>query len=253
MSKPLATIFALLALALTAALPAGADGKPQHVHGIDVSRFQGHVAWRQVGKTKTRFAFLQASRGTGRDCLVVPDQCGADPAYERNYKAARAEGIRVGAYHRAFAGGRTPAIAKEDAREEANVFIAEVGQLRGKDLLPVLDVETPFHRLDEIRLRAWIRAWMSRVERKLGAKAIIYTNNSSWLATGDTTSFALQGHPLWVANFDVPKPAVPAADWAGKGWSIWQYTSSGHVRGVSGAVDRNRLASGFLRISVAGR
>jgi lysozyme len=94
---------------------------------------------------------------------------------------------------------------------------------------------------------------MSRVERKLGAKAIIYTNNSSWLATGDTTSFALQGHPLWVANFDVPKPAVPAADWAGKGWSIWQYTSSGHVRGVSGAVDRNRLASGFGRISVAGR
>jgi lysozyme len=253
MSKFNATLLALLALALAAALPAGADARPDHIRGIDVSRFQGHVAWRAVGKTQTRFAFLQASRGDGHDCTVVPDQCGADPEYLRNYKAARAEGIRVGAYHRAFAGGRTPALAKEDARDEANVFITQVGQLRGKDLLPVLDVETPFHRLDEIRLRAWIRAWMSRVERKLGAKPIIYTNNSSWLETGDTTDFALQGHPLWVANFDVPKPAVPASNWAGKGWSVWQYTSSGRVRGVTGHVDKNRLASGFGRISVAGR
>ena len=102
-------------------------------------------------------------------------------------------------------------------------------------------------------LRAWIRAFVNRVDRKLGYKPIIYTNDSSWEATGDTTSFALEGHPLWVANFDVQKPLVPAANWAGKGWSIWQYTSSGHVRGVQGSVDKNKLARGFGRISVAGR
>lgn len=253
MSKFTATLLAVLALVASAALPGAAGAKPKNIRGIDVSRFQEHIAWKQVGRTQTRFAFIQASRGDGRDCLVVPDECGVDPRYERNYKAARAVGIRVGAYHRAFASGRTVEGAKEDAREEANVFIGEVGQLRGKDLLPVLDVETPFTRLDEQGLRAWIRAWMNRVDHKLGVKPIIYTNNSSWLETGDTTSFALDGHPLWVANFDVPEPLVPAADWAGKGWSIWQFTSSGHVRGISGAVDKNRLASGFGRVSVAGR
>jgi lysozyme len=235
-------------------LPAAiAAAAPEHIRGIDVSRFQGHVAWKQVGRTATSFAFIQASRGSGRDCLVVPDQCGADPEYTRNYKAARAEGIRVGPYHRAFAAGRTVDGAKEDARAEANLFIASVGQLRKRDLLPVLDVETPFTHLDEESLRAWIRAWVNRVDRKLGYKPIIYTNQSSWLHTGDTASFALEGHPLWVANFDVERPAVPAANWGGKGWSIWQYTSSGHVRGVQGSVDKNKLARGFGRISVAGR
>ncbi|MCB0866112.1 MAG: glycoside hydrolase family 25 protein [Solirubrobacterales bacterium] len=243
---------ALLAVALLATAPA-AEAKPKSIRGIDVSRFQGHIAWKQVGKTQTKFAFLQASRGSGDDCSVVPEQCGADPTYLRNYKKARAEGIRVGAYHRAFASDPGTEIdgiegAKLDAREEANLFASVVGQLRGRDLRPVLDVETPFKGLDEIELQAWIKAWLSRVERKLGSKPIIYTNNSSWQATGDTTTFALDGHPLWVANFGVPSPLVPAANWAGKGWTIWQYTSIGHVRGIAGNVDKNKLARGFGKI-----
>ena len=79
-------------------------------------------------------------------------------------------------------------------------------------------------------------------------KPLIYTNASSWSATGDTTWFAHNGHPLWVANFDVPKPLVPAQNWAGKGWSIWQYTSSGRARGIQGAVDRNKLKKGFGKL-----
>jgi lysozyme len=245
---------ALLAL-ITASRAAAAPTGPSGIRGIDVSRFQGHIAWKQVGRTETKFAFIAASRGSGDDCSVVPEECGADPYYLRNYKAARAAGLRVGAYHRAFASdpGTEPTGvegAKLDAREEADVFIAQVGQLRGRDLLPVLDLETPFKGMDEPELRAWVSAWLARVERKLGSSPIIYTNNSSWQATGDTTSFALEGHPLWVANFDVPSPLVPAQNWAGKGWSIWQFTSSGHVRGVTGSVDKNRLAKGFGKIKV---
>jgi lysozyme len=256
-ARTAATILTALALlvAACAAPPLGAGAKPQqrHIRGIDVSRFQGHVAWRQVGKTQNRFAFVQASRGSGHDCLVIPDECGPDPRFEHNYKGAHAEGIRVGAYHRAFAAGRTVAGAKADARAEADVFIATVGRLRNSDLLPALDVETPFKNLDEEELQVWINVWCRRVQLKLGYKPIIYTNQSSWLATGDTTRFARDGHPLWVANFDVKRPAVPASNWGHKGWSIWQFSSTGHVRGIDGAVDRNRLARGFGRISVAGR
>ena len=244
-----ALLSALAALAAALAFAPGAAAA-KNIRGIDVSRFQGHIAWKQVGKTKTRFAFLQASRGSGDDCLVASDECGVDPTYQRNYRSARAQGIRVGAYHRAFASGRTIAAAKADAREEATIFTNEVGQLRGKDLLPVLDLEVPFTGLGEVELRAWVRAWLTRVEGRLGSSPIIYTNNSSWQATGDTRSFALEGHPLWVANFDVPSPLVPAGNWAGKGYSIWQYTSSGRVRGISGSVDRNRLRKGFGKIKV---
>jgi lysozyme len=241
---------AALALCLIQATAPARAGATKQVRGIDVSRFQEHIAWKQVGVTPIGFAFVQASRGSGADCLVVPERCGADEFYERNYKDARANGIRVGAYHRAFPSGAGIEGAKADAREEANLFIATVGTLRPRDLLPALDIEAPFPGMDEVSLRAWISAWLNRVEKKLGRRAIIYTNDSSWLQTGDTTSFALEGHPLWIANYGVPHPLVPAGDWAGMGWSIWQFTSSGHVRGIEGHVDKNRLSNGFRDIGV---
>jgi len=220
------------------------------VRGIDVSRFQGVISWDQVAMTDIGFAFVQASRGSGADCVVVPERCGADEFYELNYRGARANRIRVGAYHRAFASGPGIDGAKADARAEADLFISQVGTLRPRDLLPALDVETPFVDLDDEELRIWVRAWLSRVERKLGRQAIIYTNSSSWLATGDTTEFALAGHSLWVANYGVSQPSVPALNWGGLGWSIWQYTSSGRVRGIAGNVDKNRLSNGFRGLRV---
>ena len=105
-----AFILAALALIAVALLPQGATAAPRGktVRGLDVSRFQGHIAWRQVAKSQNRFAFVQASRGSGDDCRVAPEDCGADPTYERNYRNARQQGLRVGPYHRAFAAGRTP-------------------------------------------------------------------------------------------------------------------------------------------------
>lgn len=234
----------MLAL-LCCLLGAPAVAQAKGTRGIDVSRFQGVVGWKQVGATKLRFAYVQASRGSGGDCLVAPEECGVDGYYERNYRNAKDVGLRVGAYHRAFASGATPQAARLDARVEANLFIETVGKVRGADLKPALDVETPFDDMTETSLRAWIKAWLSRVDEKLGQQPIIYTNASSWSATGDTTSFADVGHALWVANFDVPKPIVPAANWGGRGWAIWQYTSSGRVRGIDGNVDKNRLSGGF--------
>lgn len=243
---PIAVAAALAALALVATPPAAGAWKP----GIDVSRFEGKINWGAVGTTRVRFAFVQASRGDGGDCAVVPERCGADEFYARNYRRARAVGLRVGAYHRAFTGGAGRRGVRDDARAEARMFVASVGGLRGRDLLPALDVETPFGGLGPRRLRLWIRTWLRRIERRLDATAIIYTNRSSWRATGDTREFALAGHPLWVANWDVEEPLVPAADWAGRGWSIWQHTSSGRVNGIRGPVDRNRLRVPFRQVSV---
>ena len=234
--------FVLIAIVAVAPAPAGAaKGK----RGIDVSRFQRTIDWAAVGSTKVRFAYVAASRGSGSDCLVAAGRCGEDRYFDRNYEGARANGIKVGAYHRAFASGKTRALAKKDAQKEARVFARSVGKVRGKDLVPALDLEAPFKNLSQDRLRYWTAVWLERVEKKLGAKPIIYTNASSWAATGDTQRFAKRGHRLWVANFDVPSPAVPAANWAGEGYAIWQHTSSGHVRGINGNVDKNKLGIGL--------
>jgi lysozyme len=226
-----------VAVAVGAILPGPALA--ERTPGIDVSRFQAWINWEQVAGEGIEFAFVQASRGSGNDCTVAPDRCGPDEFYDRNYIRARKAGIRVGPYHRTFTGGRGPTSVRADAREEANVFLEEVGELRPNDLPPALDVETPFNDLGPAQLRRWIRTWLAKVEKELGVRPIIYTNHSSWQATGDTTRFAEQGYRLWVANFDVDQPLVPAANWAGFGWSVWQYTSRGRVAGVAGNVDRN--------------
>lgn len=246
-----AIVLTSVALVLFGLLPATADGA--RLRGIDVSRFQGGIDWSAVGETKVSFAFAQASRGSGDDCLVRAGRCGTDNFYARNVAGARAAGVLVGPYHRAFASGRTRRSAKADARKEARIFAKHVLAAGAFDLRPVLDVESPFTDLDEERLRFWIRIWLERVERKLGVKPIIYTNVNSWAATGDTLKFARRGYRLWVANFGVRSPAVPAQSWAGRGWSIWQFTSTGKVRGIDGNVDKNKLGVPIGRISAPNR
>jgi GH25 family lysozyme M1 (1,4-beta-N-acetylmuramidase) len=237
----LAIALALLFVALHASAPAEAGKRPP---GIDVSRFQATIDWAQVRGAGIGFAFVQASRGSGLDCAVVPESCGADPYWASNYANAKANGVRVGPYHRAFVGAAAGAGVPADAAAEADVFIAAVratgGLVRG-DLKPALDLETPFAGLTPKQLAQWVRVWVKRVRGALGARPIIYTNATSWAATGDTREFARSKHPLWVANWNVTRPAVPAENWAGKGWSVWQWTSSGSVAGISGRVDMNRL------------
>ncbi|HKJ36929.1 MAG TPA: GH25 family lysozyme, partial [Solirubrobacterales bacterium] len=164
-----------------------------------------------------------------------------------------ANGLRAGAYHRAFASGGNRRRAKADARREARVFVRSVGGVVRGDLRPVLDVETPFTRLNARRLRLWIRTWLKRVERKTGVRPMIYTNASSWAATGDTRRFARRNYRLWVANFGVDEPAVPAGNWAGAGWAVWQHTSTGSVRGISGNVDKNKLGVPIAKITARPR
>jgi GH25 family lysozyme M1 (1,4-beta-N-acetylmuramidase) len=238
-----------ICLALAGFAPAGASAGTRAM-GIDVSRFQGAIVWPSVAGAGVRFAFVQASRGSGVDCTVKPAQCGADPYFATNRAGAEAAGIRVGAYHRAFASGSTIADARADALAESDVFLASVGTLQPGELIPVLDVETPFTGMTSTTLRTWIRVWVKRVNKQLGRKPMIYTNATSWSATGNIKEFAKAKYPLWIAEWGVSSPGVPAGNWGGRGYSVWQYTSSGSVAGISGNVDMDRLGTGLAKITV---
>jgi lysozyme len=244
----LAILFALVSLCALAAPASGA-----RVPGIDVSRFQGAIGWTRMSlDSDVEFAFVQASRGRGPDCKTAPDRCGPDEWYDENYLQAKAAGIKVGPYHRAFAGGQGRKTAKRDARKEAAVFIASVGDLDADDLRPALDLETPFGPLTPKQLQLWVRTWLGEVQREFGVKPIIYTNNSSWGALAQTSQFALEGHPLWVAHWHVRAPLVPAGDWGGESWRVWQWASDGRVPGVKGNVDMNWLRGGYAGLTVGG-
>jgi GH25 family lysozyme M1 (1,4-beta-N-acetylmuramidase) len=203
--------------------------------GLDVSHWQGTVNWTKVARAGRRFVFLKAT----------DDVDYRDPTFVTNRAGARSNGLLVGAYH--FA---RPDPSPGDARQEALFFVSVANPQPG-DLLPVLDMETKKH-LDQEEVTRWARAWVAEVRELTGVTPLVYTSPYGWLTrTGDTRLLARDGAPLWVAHWGVSSPTVPAGDWDGHGWVVWQHTSSGHVRGISGRVDLDRLAGHRLgRITI---
>jgi len=189
--------------------------------GIDVSHWQNTIDWAKVSGAGKRFAFLKAT--DGHDYL--------DPTFALNRAGARANGLVVGAYH--FA---RPDPSKGDAIEEARWFVSHA-RIRPGGLLPVLDLETS-QGLNQQGITLWARRWVAEVRRLTGVTPLMYTSPYGWASrTDDSRALARDGVPLWVAHWGVESPLLPAGDWDGNGWRVWQHTSDGHVAGIEGRVD----------------
>ena len=61
-----------------------------HIHGIDLSHYQGSVFWETVGEnSKMAYVYLKATEGGDR----------IDDTYEKNIELAHRYGLKVGSYH----------------------------------------------------------------------------------------------------------------------------------------------------------
>jgi GH25 family lysozyme M1 (1,4-beta-N-acetylmuramidase) len=79
-----------------------------------------------------------------------------------------------------------------------------------------------------------------------GAPGIIYTGYYFWRdSVGNPTNNL--NCPLWIANWGASWPLVPPA-W--DTWSFWQWTSSGHIDGVSGNCDFDYFNGGYDRLAL---
>ena len=163
-----------------------------------------------------------------------------DPEYARNKRRAENLSIAFTGYH--FA---RPDRHAGDAAAEADNFLA-AASLRGRNLVPVLDLEDS-GGLGRRRLVRWTKAWLARVEERLGVKPMIYVSPSFWRDhMGNSTWFADHGYRLWVAHWTTGEPKVPAANWSGQGWTLWQYDDCGSVAGIEACVDRDWYAGSRL-------
>ena len=194
--------------------------------GLDVSHWQGTIDWAQVAAAGKRFVYMKASESTTY----------VDATYTRNRSGAEANGLVVGAYH--FA---RPDTTPGDAVVEADHFIATAKWTSG-DLQPVLDLEAD-GGLSSTALQAWVRTFLDHIYAETGVRGVIYVSPSFWSGRmGNSTWFAANGYQvLWVAHWTTgSSPTVPAGNWGSRGWTFWQYTSSGTVAGISGRVDLDR-------------
>jgi len=198
------------------------DGNSDSARGIDVSHWEGQVDWARVMDEGFSFGIVKATEGSGF----------IDATFDPNWLAMRRVGLVRGVYH-----FYRPGI---DPIEQAEHFLEMVGGiLHSTDLPPILDVEAyPAYVREEFaaqslseRIRR-LRVWLEAVERALERLPMIYTNHSTWREwLGDSKDF--QRYPLWIANFGVRAPKVPAADWGGQGWTFWQYSEKGACAGVA--------------------
>ena len=71
--------------------------------GIDVSQWQQTIDWSKVAGAGMRFAIARATKG----------QHYIDPTFQNNVDGARAEGIAIGAYHRATPSGPSSTVSSD--------------------------------------------------------------------------------------------------------------------------------------------
>jgi GH25 family lysozyme M1 (1,4-beta-N-acetylmuramidase) len=195
---------------------------PDSLPGIDVSHHQNEIDWTQVAASGVRFAIAKASEGTGY----------IDPLFSTNRAEAMAAGIVFGAYH--FA---RPDLHPSNPISEADHFV-DTAQLAPGNLLPVLDLERAGD-LTPVQLTDWVLQWLGQVYARTGVRPIVYTSPNGWKdRMADTTAIADAGYTvLWIAHWNVATPTLPANEWQGNSWKIWQYSNCGDVPGIGGCVD----------------
>lgn len=181
------------------------------IQGIDVSHHQGTIDWSRVGSAGYKFAFIKALEGI----------TSFDPQFQANWAGAQAAGLLRGAYHFYH--------ANDDPQAQAEAFLS-VYQPSPGDLPPALDIEISDGKSAGTILQG-IEVWLSAVEEKAGVRPILYTGLSFWKSLG---SAQFGGYPLWIAEYGVSSPIVPAG-WTS--WTFWQYSESGSVPGITGTVD----------------
>lgn len=191
-----------------------------NIKGIDVSRWQGTIDWSLVKADGIQFAMLRSSYGDGTSRFV---NNGTDFTYETNYAGAKANGIAVGAYHYSYAA------TVEQAVQEANFFISK---LRGKQFeYPiVIDIEDSSQSVLSKQTVTDIALVYLNMIKQAGYYPMIYTSKYFFTSTLDDSR--LVGYDHWVAQY------YTTLTYPGQA-AMWQYTSSGTVNGIDGAVDMN--------------
>ena len=187
----------------------------EHVHGIDMSHYQGEVFWETVGEnTKMAYVYLKATEGGDR----------IDPKYERNIDLAHRYGLKVGSYH-----FFRPMV---DLQLQLENFKAQC--LPGEqDLIPMLDVET-VGKLSTDAFCDSLFKFLDLLEETYHQKPLIYTFRNFY---NKHLLGKIDDYQLMIAMY-ADEPPVLADD---RDYIIWQYTSKGRLRGVTGMVDKSYI------------
>ena len=186
------------------------DRSKYPVRGIDVSHHNGVIDFGAVCRDTIKFVYIKASDGVGD----------VDSNFVRNYYAAKAAGLKVGAYHffRTHRGGR----------QQASTLLDAVSSL-DLDLPLVIDLETESHeRGNKNDVVPRVRTMLYHLH-EAGYRTMLYANYDQF---SDFIDGNFSNEDLWLATSREPSHRFDPR-------TVWQYSHHGSVSGISGPVDLN--------------
>ena len=203
----------------------GTDGaltQGSSVNGIDVSKYQPNIDWKTVKASGIEFVIIRVGyRGSSTGVLVE------DPYFKQHIKGATDAGLKVGVYF------FTQAITKAEAVEEASMALSLT---EGYNLAYPIFIDTErvsgnarANNLDKATRTEIVDAFCKTIQNA-GKKAGVYASKS-WY-NNQLNASKLDNYCIWVAQYNTE------CTYTGR-YSIWQYTETGKVPGISSYVDLN--------------
>ncbi len=186
-----------------------------HIHGIDLSHYQGNVFWEIIGdNTKMAYVYLKATEGGDN----------RDDKYVRNIELAHQYGLKVGSYH-----FYRPKIEQQKQLEN---FMTQC--LPGdQDLIPMIDIETTSGlRTDDFCDSLF--KFIDLVEKAYKQKPLLYTFTNFY---NRYLIGKINDYKLMIAQYTQREPVLRD----GRDFEMWQYTGKGQINGINGYVDKSRF------------
>jgi len=195
------------------------SGGNDHKAGIDVSSWQGDIDWDKVRESGIEFVIVRAGyRGSVTGAIVK------DKYFDANVSGAQRAGLQVGVYF------VTQAVNEAEAVEEASA-VMEMCAPYSLELPIYLDVEGSNggrgDQIDKDTRTDVCEAFCMTLENA-GQAGGVYACRY-WL-TSNIDASRLDRYNVWLAEYR----STPLYNGY---YSMWQYTSKGHVNGIDGNVD----------------
>ena len=206
-------------------------------YAVDISKYQKGIVWDSLmvltdaqGHTmrdiktataiqRVRYVMVKATEGENhRDAL-----------FSDHWKRSAKAGYSRGAYH-FFRSSKSP-------EKQAQNFIHTVGNIRHKDLPPILDVETIHAGCSNSELNRRLLVWLGIIEKHYGRRPIIYTSDA--FLRERLSAGIFEHYPIWIARYGSGS-SLEAPRF--KNWMMWQFTDHATVYGIPTPCDLSVVA-----------
>ncbi|HAN20791.1 MAG: hypothetical protein A2Y15_03455 [Clostridiales bacterium GWF2_36_10] len=199
------------------------------MNGIDVSRWQDKINWKKVKDSGIDFAFIKASQGGSISATKISPF--TDSYFKSNIVEATKAGISCGVYH--YLTGTT----HEDVIAEAEYMVSILEPFKNLIVFPVaLDFEDSRYTTYQKTYNSILVRLFTDIVKAAGYTPMLYASRSFLKTYIDMSS--LTDLDIWYARYYNPRSNANIPNDFSK-MTVWQWSDSGLVEGISGCVDLN--------------